>query len=284
MFVAVKLSGSNSPATTTTDTSGQHPAVASLTQMVQPVATIPVSVFNAIGTAGEPSTLTTTKNQPFLKSGALPRFVYVGAEYCPYCAMARWSMVAALSRFGTFSNLKRTQSAATDGNIVTFSFLGASYKSKYVSFTPYEQLDRNQNPLMPVPNDVAALYSKYDGSTTTGAASPPFNTGRPGIPFIDIANKYVSSGWPGYFTPVYNALSGGGPNSLPASSAAAIAQAMHDPTTPVATAIGANLMDGIANYFTAAICNVDGNQPTAVCATPGVKAAAKGIAAVTPVG
>ena len=104
-----------------------------------------------------------------------------------------------------------------------------------MSFTPYEALDRNQNALMPVPSDVAALYLKYDGNSQTRVAAAPFNPGSPGIPFIDIGNRYVSSGWPTYFTPVYNALSGGGPDATPAASVAAIAAAMHDPTSPVAS-------------------------------------------------
>jgi hypothetical protein len=31
--------------------------------------------------------------------------LYIGAEYCPYCAAERWPLVMALSKFGTFSNL-----------------------------------------------------------------------------------------------------------------------------------------------------------------------------------
>lgn len=284
IFVGIKLTSSSSSSPTGPDTSGQHPAIASISQMVQPVATIPAAVFNSIGTAGEPATMQTTKNQKELKTGSLPRFVYEGGEYCPYCAMARWSMVAALARFGTFSNLKMTSSATTDRDIVTFSFYGSTYTSKYVSFTPYEALDRKQSPLMTVPKDVLALYGKYDGNSQTGVAAAPFNPGSPGIPFIDIANRYVSSGWPAYFNPVYNALSGGGPNATQAASAAAIAAAMHDPTTPVASAISAKFLIGTANYFSAAICNVDGQKPTAVCSSPGVKTAKTGIAAVTAVG
>ena len=111
LFIGIRLGGSSTPTSNTPDTTGQHPALASLTEMVQPVATVPAAVYNSIGTAGEPATMQPLKNQKELKTGSLPRFVYEGAEYCPYCAMARWSMVAALSRFGTFSSLKMTSSA-----------------------------------------------------------------------------------------------------------------------------------------------------------------------------
>jgi hypothetical protein len=252
--------------------------------MVEPVATIPLSVYNSVGVAGLAATLTKTKGQPLLKLNGLPRFVYEGAEYCPYCAQARWSMVAALSRFGTFSNLKMTSSANTDSDITTFSFYGSTYKSKYVAFTPYESLDRNQNPLQAIPTDMGKLYLKYDGNSSTGVAAAPFNPGSPGIPFVDFSNQYVSSGWPNAFTPVLNALAGGGPDATQAASAAAIAAAMHDPSTPVGTAISANLMVGMANYYSGAVCETDGQAPTSVCGTSGVKAAEKNLTALTAVG
>jgi len=31
--------------------------------------------------------------------------VYIGAEYCPYCAVERWPLIVALNRFGTLTNL-----------------------------------------------------------------------------------------------------------------------------------------------------------------------------------
>ena len=37
-----------------------------------------------------------------------PKVLYIGAEYCPYCAAQRWALAVALSRFGTFDKLART--------------------------------------------------------------------------------------------------------------------------------------------------------------------------------
>ena len=200
VFLVVRLTGSTTPASSSTSngvTSGQTPLLASVSQMVDPVITIPASVYNSIGVAGLAATLTKTKGQTLLKLNGLPRFVYEGAEYCPYCAQARWSMVAALSRFGTFSKLKMTSSASTDSDITTFSFLGSTYTSKYLSFTPYESLDRNQNPLQTIPSDMANLYLKYDGNSSTGVGCPRRSTqGVRGFPLSILPNQYVSSGWP----------------------------------------------------------------------------------------
>ena len=48
-----------------------------------------------------------------------------------------------------------------------------------------------------------------------------------------------------------------------------MAAAIHDPSSPVATAI-----DGAANVITAAICTLTHGQPGGVCRSAGVKAAA----------
>jgi len=38
---------------------------------------------------------------------------YVGGEYCPYCAIQRWALLVALSKFGSFTNL--------DGQVISSS-------------------------------------------------------------------------------------------------------------------------------------------------------------------
>src|SRR5712692_8559609 len=40
-----------------------------------------------------------------LTGNGKPEVVYVGAEYCPFCAAERWALSVALSRFGSFSGL-----------------------------------------------------------------------------------------------------------------------------------------------------------------------------------
>ena len=272
--------GSNSPSTTISG-ADRNPAPAPAAE-VKAVTTIPASVFNSVGVAGQPAAFAVTANQPKLTLGGKARFVYEGGEYCPYCAVTRYAMVAALSRFGSFSNLKETASGPNDGNIPTFSFLGSSYSSKYVAFSPYEAEDRLQNPLQKVPTAIDKLYLTYDGNPNTGQPSK-FGANlwsSPGIPFLDIANKYVVAGAsPGLNSVVSSGvLQNGGPGRL------AIAQAIHAPNSSTGKAIQANQFIVEANYITAAICAVNGNQPGAVCSSPGVTAAAKKLAAVKAVG
>jgi hypothetical protein len=66
-----------------------------------------------------------------LTSGNLPIVLYIGAEYCPYCAQQRWPLMLALMRFGNFSGLSYTESSSTDvyANTATFSFRTAAYRA-----------------------------------------------------------------------------------------------------------------------------------------------------------
>src|SRR5262249_48840261 len=98
----------------------------------------------------------TLNGAPLLKDGK-PLVLYLGAEYCPFCAAERWAMVVALSRFGTFSGLTITHSSSTDTypKTPTFSFHGASYTSTYLSFDGVEtrgnELSGGQYPVLDVP-------------------------------------------------------------------------------------------------------------------------------------
>jgi hypothetical protein len=190
----------------------------------------------------------------------------------------RWALVTALDRFGSFKGLKITSSDNAEGNIPTYSFLGATYTSKYLVFSPWETENRNQATLQTPPTYVNNLYAKYDGSGST--ASAPFNTAGAGIPFLDVGNKYVSSGDPSNMAAIWQAgfLNNGGPGR------AQIAADLANPTSSNAKAIDAPLFIAEANYLSAAICNVDGNKPAAVCSSSGVTAAAKVLAAAKPVG
>ena len=76
-----------------------------------------------------------------------PQVVFVGAEYCPYCAAERWSMVMWLSRFGTFKNLPRS-SPHPPTSIPTLTrspSTSRSYTSQYIDFSSNEVEDRNRS-------------------------------------------------------------------------------------------------------------------------------------------
>jgi hypothetical protein len=226
--------------------------------VVADVTTVPAATFNTVG-AGTASNKPIKLNGPPLTAGGLPRILYVGAEYCPYCASERWAVAAALARFGTWSKLGSTHSSTTDiyPNTATLSFHGATFVSPYVSFTGVEQTTNQQVNGQYVPLDKLsaadqAILQKYDAAPYVSSQ----NAGS--IPFIDIGNKWMISG------ATFN------PQILQGKTHEQIAAALKDPTSDISKAI-----IGSANLITAAICDVTKNAPTNVCTAPGVVAAAK---------
>lgn len=197
--------------------------------------------------------------------GAKPVVLYIGAGFCPYCAAARWSMVAALSRFGTFSGLTLGASAAEDvyPSTPTFSFYRSSYASDYVAFQSVE-LEGDvplpggrYNPLEKPTAEQEALLDKYD--------APPYVKSAGGIPFILVGGRFMWSGSP------FN------PGVLAGKSQAAIAGTLAQGTDDAAKAILSN-----ANELTAAICAVDGGKPAAVCSAPEIQSAIRKLPSKTP--
>ena len=75
-----------------------------------------------------------------LTGGGKPEVLYIGAEYCPFCAAQRWALVSALSHFGTWRGLEVTHSSSTDAcpNTPTLSFRSATYTSPYLAFRAVE--------------------------------------------------------------------------------------------------------------------------------------------------
>jgi thiol-disulfide isomerase/thioredoxin len=210
--------------------------------------TVPASTLSAVGTGSVPSGSLRPLTGPPLTSGGKPEMLYIGAEWCPYCAAERWAMAVALSRFGTFSPLRGIHSSSTDvyPNTSTLTFYKSTYTSKYLVFTPVESEDVNQNPLQPPTAAQAALWKKYD---------PPGDT----FPFIDIGNRFLA-------TVTYV------PGVLQGLTWSQIASDLHNPSTAVAKgAVGS------ANVFTAAICKITGNAPANVCTTAPVSSIEAGI-------
>lgn len=228
--------------------------------VVSQVTSVPAAVTDAVGTGGsqvigKPMAVTSS-GTPLTASGK-PEMLYVGAEYCPYCAAERWAMIVALSRFGAFAGLQPIHSAAQDGggnpepypNTSTWTFHGSSFTSQYLAFTPVEvqtnipdASTRGYTALQPMTSAQNAVFNKYD--------APPFvPSGENGaFPFVDFGNKYVIVG-ASYSPQVLANLTWG-----------EIASALTKPSSPVAMAV-----DGTANYMTAAICKLTGNQPATAC-------------------
>ena len=230
--------------------------------VVKAVTTIPGSVYDTVGVTSSDATLTPPallRGQPRLTSGGKPDILFVGDEFCPYCAAERWALVAALSRFGTFGDtLYASQSGANEAfpNTPTFTFYGASYQSKYLAATLVEHYGDQKNGagtayavLEPLTTQEKELLAKYDRRTP----------GAPGgiVPFVDVANEAVVTG--GEFSP----------SVLQQLNANEIATGLTDPTDPATQAIVAS-----ANYLSAVICRADGGLPARVCTSSGVTAAA----------
>jgi hypothetical protein len=198
-------------------------------QVARDVTTVPAAIYNAVGD-GDAEAPTAVSGLPELKSDGKPEVLYMGGEYCPYCAAERWALAEALSRFGTLSGLGFIHSAPDDGDIATMTFLHARYTSTSIAFTPVEWFGEaaGDTPfghvyLQHPTSAEVALFNKY---------------GHGGIPFIDIGNRYVSS-------VQYS------PEDLSGLTWVQIAAAMRDPSSQVAKDI-----DGAANQLAAAISSV----------------------------
>jgi hypothetical protein len=207
--------------------------VRTVTNVSQP--TVEAVAAGSVTAASKPQTISGTP----LGTATKPTLLYIGAEFCPFCAAQRWAMINALSRFGSFTGLQTIRSS--EDNLSTFTFLKAHYTSKYVTFDGKEQADQNSKPLQPLSKTEQAQWSKY---------VPPGASG-PGYPFMDVAGKYV-------FT---NFLVD--PTLLTGKTWTQIAAAMAKPTSALGKAeIGA------ANYITSAICRANGGKPANVCTPP----------------
>jgi hypothetical protein len=75
-----------------------------------------------------------------LTAGGKPEVLYVGTEYCPYCAAEKWALLVALGRFGTFAGVSEIRSASYPPipPLDSWTFYRSSYSSKYLTFVPVE--------------------------------------------------------------------------------------------------------------------------------------------------
>lgn len=217
---------------------------------------VPASVLDQVKAGKVDVAPKAVSGQQLLTDSGKPLVLYVGAEYCPFCAAQRWPMVVALSRFGTFGGLRLTTSSASDvyPNTATLSFYGATYTSDYLRFQGVETTSNVRQgqgyaPLQPLTPQQHQLMSTLN--------APPYvpKADAGSIPFIDYANRAVSAG------------ASYSPQLLAGKSADQIAAALSDPASPIAQAV-----DGEANAITALLCRLTGAQPSQVCGSPAVTA------------
>jgi Domain of unknown function (DUF929) len=246
VFVVIKLSqGSPAQAKSTVDGTLLPASVAAQ------VTGVPATTLDAVGKgAVAPSQLKPGLGGPLTSAGK-PEMLYIGAEFCPYCAAMRWSMAIALSRFGTLTALHGIHSSATDSypNTATLTFYKSGYTSNYLTFTPVENLTVTRAPLQNTTTAQNAIWAKYEP-----------NSQQRGYPFIAFSNKFALEG------PIYN------PGLLAGKTWSQIATALKDPASPIAQGV-----DGAANYLTGAICKMTNNQPANVCTSKAVTAVQSGL-------
>ncbi|MCU4182970.1 DUF929 domain-containing protein [Acidiferrimicrobium sp. IK] len=122
-----------------------------------------------------------------LTSAGKPEVLYIGAEYCPYCAGERWALAMALNQFGTFTGLRSVTSTPNDSvaSVPTFTFYQSTYSSPYIVFKPVEQQTVSGKTLETPTKAETAILTKFDG--------PPY-TQSGGIPFLDIGGKWIQDG------------------------------------------------------------------------------------------
>jgi len=270
-FVLIKLN-SNSNGTAAPSSNG--PTGAALTKVVNDVTGVPTSVTDKVAggsipsamfvSATTPSEVTSmaqtdgsyfaTVDGPALTKSGKPEVLFMGAEYCPFCAAQRWAMVNAFSRFGTFTGLTTTHSSSTDtdANTPTLTFYGSTYTSNYISLVTVE-LEHNYR----IGNSSNTTVAYAPLQTPTAAEEKLQTAYDPGtyIPYIDFGNKYAQVG---NLTPL-------APTMLDGLTWQQVATDMSNPSSSVGQAIIAN-----ANYETAAICTLTNNQPATAC-TPTIQ-------------
>lgn len=260
VVVAFIVFKANSKPSTPTASSSSTITGSALNDIVSTVTSVPASTLDTVGNGGSAVSakpIPVKGTATALTSGGKPEMLYQGAEYCPYCAAERWAMIVALSRFGTFSGLQTIRSATQNGAgstepypaTPTWTFAHATYTSKYLTFTPVEAYTN-------IPDTSTGFYTTLQKPTAAQTAlltkydAPPYvsSADAGSIPFIDFGNKSLIIG------ASYN------PGILSGLSWSQIAADLSNPSSPVAKSI-----DGVANYMTAAICKMTGNQPASAC-------------------
>jgi hypothetical protein len=224
--------------------------------LVRSLSSIPTSTYDTVG-AGEVSNPPVAVADPTpLTAAGKPRVLYVGAEYCPFCAAERWAAVTALARFGTFTDLGQTTSSHADvyPDTPTLSFHGASYTSKYLSFTGYETQSNQVQGNSYAPLDT---LSKADQDIFNTYDFPPHVSQSGSIPFIDFGGQALSQG-ASYSPALFKGL-----------THAQVAAQIRTPSTSLSKSVL-----GTANMFAAEICALTHRQPARVCTSSGVTAAA----------
>jgi hypothetical protein len=163
----------------------------------------------------------------------------------------------ALSKFGTFTHLDNeifSSSVDVYPHLASWSFLGATYSSKYFSFDPKELTSSIR-----LPGGPGGFQRLQRMSSAQRVAFDKYNP-QGSIPFVDIGNRYVTVG------------ASSSPSVLEGLSLGEIGSDLSRPSSAVARAI-----DGTANYLIAGLCTLAQKSPPALCSTSTIRSASKSL-------
>jgi hypothetical protein len=236
--------------TTTATPAADFPTGPAPAQVTAAVTTMPLA--QQLAAARTTHTVTPSPvHGAALTVGGKPEVLYIGAEYCPFCAAQRWALTSALSHFGTWSGLEVTHSSSTDAypNTPTLSFRTATYTSPYLSFVSVEETT-NRRCQPGAPGCASNGYQLLQEPTP--AEQQMLNTyDQPGsIPFIDLGGSDVLVG------ASYD------PQVLAAQTPDQVAKCLGQPETADAKQIGA-----AAAAITRSLCQITGSMPTRTCSS-----------------
>lgn len=172
-----------------------------------------------------------------LQEDGKPEVLYVGAEFCPFCAAERWALTVALSKFGQFTDLAMLTSSGRD--VPTVSYVGSTYTSDHVAFSPVELQDQDGQPLEDATDAQMDLFRSL---------------GEGSFPFIDFAGLAFQKGG----SVEVGVLLG----ESQADIAAALAESTTDDTDPDTIPGSVN---AVAGEFIVTICEATGGEPGEIC-------------------
>jgi hypothetical protein len=250
---------------------GSVPAPAQVSQLV---TSVPASTLNQVGLGDSRNPITSeyfgiSKRHGHLTSDGKPEIVTMNIAWCPHCAANSWALAIALSRFGTLTGLREINTGTyyckvnedpcllqpqpcfpyTHG----LSFIDAGYHSPYISFAAIVLQDVNGRNLENPTRREQRSLNTFDSQ---GAA-----------PALDIAGAW------GFKGPGYN------PGTLAHKTWSQIAGSLANPHNRIARRV-----DGLANLFTAGICQATKGRPGSVCKSRGVRAAVDAVLRQYPSG
>lgn len=211
---------------------------------------VPDSVLEQVRLPAALHTSRALSDQPAYTTGGKPVVLYVGAEFCPFCAVERWALAIAMAKFGAFTNVDQGVSSSSSDvypNLKSWSFQGATYSSSTFAFQPVEAYSSTPKPTgryTPLDSLTPKQKSAFQAYDHTGPTSGD-------IPFIDIGNRYVFVG------------AQTSPAPLEGLSLDQIGNDLSTPGSPVAQAL-----DGAANGLLVALCAVAGSGSAPICRAP----------------